>query len=73
MSSHVVTLTISPHKGSGSKKVQIATLFERLAGKEAVQRLLRRMGLDPRQFVIFSTFFIKVKSHLQLAYSIIIL
>ncbi len=32
---------------------QLATFFERLAEKERSQQLLRRMGLDPRQFVLF--------------------
>jgi hypothetical protein len=32
---------------------QLATFFERLAGKESAQRFLHRMGLDPRQFVLF--------------------
>jgi hypothetical protein len=57
MSSHVVTLTISPHDGGQAKKAQIATLFERLARKEAAQRLLGAMGLDPRQFVVFLELF----------------
>jgi hypothetical protein len=32
---------------------QLATFFERLAGKAPAQRLLQRMGLDSRQFVTF--------------------
>jgi hypothetical protein len=32
---------------------QLATFFERLAGKAPSQRFLRRMGLDPGQFVLF--------------------
>lgn len=31
----------------------LATLFERLAGRRRSQWLLRRMGLDPKQFVLF--------------------
>jgi hypothetical protein len=32
---------------------QLATFFERLAGKAPSQRFLRRLGLDPEQFVLF--------------------
>jgi hypothetical protein len=32
---------------------QLPTFSEKLAGKDAAQQLLRRMGLDPRQFVLF--------------------
>ncbi len=34
-----------------------ATLFERLAARDSVQRLLLRMGLQPRQFAVFLELF----------------
>jgi hypothetical protein len=32
---------------------QLASFSERLAGKDPAQRFLHRMGLDPRQYVLF--------------------
>ncbi len=57
MSEHFTTLSMSTRKSPAVKEMQLQTLFERLARKERVQRLLRRMGLDPRQFVIFLELF----------------
>ena len=36
---------------------KLATFFERLAAGKAAQRILNRMGLDPRQFVLFLRLF----------------
>jgi hypothetical protein len=53
MNQHVVTLTLDRRGSPGIQKEQLATLFERLAGKDLAQRLLRSLGLNPRQFVLF--------------------
>jgi hypothetical protein len=53
MSQRIVTLSLSPSGMRAKRKEKLDTLFERLAGREWAQRLLRRLGLDPRQFVLF--------------------
>jgi hypothetical protein len=53
MSQHVVTLSLSPSGILAKRKEKLDTLFERLAASEWAQRLLQRLGLDPRQFVLF--------------------
>ncbi len=57
MSQRVTTLCMDSRRGSPAHKTQLTTLFEQLARKEQAQRLLRRMGLDPRQFVLFLELF----------------
>lgn len=57
MSQRCITLSMDSRSGSPVQKTQLTTLFEHLARKEQAQRLLRRMGLDPRQFVLFLELF----------------
>jgi hypothetical protein len=42
---------------------QLATLFERLAGKKRFRLLLLRLGLDPEQFVLFLALFRTLSEH----------
>jgi hypothetical protein len=57
MKQHVITLSMDQQNNPAVQEIQLATLFEQLAGKEKAQRFLRRMGLDPRQFVLFLELF----------------
>jgi hypothetical protein len=49
---------------------QLATFFERMAGKKAAQEVLRRLGLDPRQFILFLGLFRTLSEREELAGSI---
>ena len=42
---------------------ELATLSERLARTRPAQRLLRRLGLDPEQFVLFLGLFRTLSEH----------
>jgi hypothetical protein len=53
----VVTENRAGHGSAANMNEQLATFFERLARKAWVQRLLRRMGLDGRQFMLFLELF----------------
>lgn len=53
MNQPVVVLSMEPDRSPASQKRQLETLAERLADKELIQRLLRKMGLDPRQFIVY--------------------
>ncbi len=57
MNRHFTTLSMDSRNVSPVQKAQLTTLFEQLARKEPAQRLLRRMGMNPRQFVLFLELF----------------
>ena len=53
MNQRLVTLSFSPFDTCVGRNVKRDTLFERLARREWAQRLLRKSGLDPGQFILF--------------------
>jgi hypothetical protein len=53
MKKPLIALAIGRNESPVTMKEQLATLFEQLAGKQSMQRILHGLGLDPRQFVLF--------------------
>jgi hypothetical protein len=57
VSKHVTVLSLDDQVAPTIQKIQLTTLFEQIARKEWMQRLLGKMGLHPQQFVLFLELF----------------